>query len=98
MTTCTFRVVVEPNEDPWCAYCPGLEAGGASTCGDTRRHIREVLEMLAAELLEDGKSLPADATRSEDTLTPCAAVAVSIGETALWHLGWGLTHHDQGRA
>jgi predicted RNase H-like HicB family nuclease len=53
MTTCTFRVVVEPDEDRWRAYCPALEAQGASTWGHTReealRHIREVLEMIAAE-------------------------------------------------
>jgi predicted RNase H-like HicB family nuclease len=53
MTTYTFRVVVEPDEDRWRAYCPALEAQGASTGGYTReealRHIREVIEMIAAE-------------------------------------------------
>jgi hypothetical protein len=31
--TYTFKVVVEPDEDRWRAYCPALEAQGASTWG-----------------------------------------------------------------
>lgn len=77
MTTFTFRVVVEPDEDRWRAYCPALEAQGASTWGDTReealRHIREVLEMIAAELVEEGKPVPADGGISEEPL-----VAVTV--------------------
>ncbi|HWB52331.1 MAG TPA: hypothetical protein VG651_24720 [Stellaceae bacterium] len=48
-----FEIVVEPDEDRWRAYCPALEANGASTCGYTpeeaERRLREVLEMIAAE-------------------------------------------------
>ena len=36
MTTYTFRVVVEPEEDRWRAYCPALEAQGAATWGYTQ--------------------------------------------------------------
>ncbi len=54
VTTYTFKVVVEPDEDRWRAFCPALKAQGASTWGYTRKealqHIREVLEMLAAEI------------------------------------------------
>jgi predicted RNase H-like HicB family nuclease len=75
--TYTFRVVVEPDEDRWRAYCPALEAQGASTWGDTReealRHIREVLEMIAAEFVEEGKPMPADVQVSEEPL-----VAVTV--------------------
>jgi predicted RNase H-like HicB family nuclease len=53
VTTYTFRVVVEPDEDRWRAYCPALEEQGAATWGHTReealQHIREVLEMIVAE-------------------------------------------------
>jgi predicted RNase H-like HicB family nuclease len=62
MTTYTFKVVVEPDEVRWRAYVPALEAQGASTWGYTREealeHIREVLEMLVAELAEEGKPVP----------------------------------------
>lgn len=54
MTTYTFRVVVEPDEDRWRAYCPSLEAQGAATWGHTReealQHILEVLGIIAAEV------------------------------------------------
>ena len=77
VTTYTFKVVVEKDEDRWRAYCPTLEAQGASTWGYTRdealRHIREVLEMLVAELAEEGKPVPADAGVSEEPL-----VAVTV--------------------
>jgi predicted RNase H-like HicB family nuclease len=77
VTTYTFRVVVEPDEDRWRAYCPALEAQGAATWGNTReevlRHIREVLEMIVAELTEEGTPLPANVAVSEEAL-----VAVTV--------------------
>jgi hypothetical protein len=46
-------IVVVRDAHRWRAYCPELEAQGASTWGRTRqeaiRHIREVLAMIAAE-------------------------------------------------
>lgn len=69
--TYTFSVVVEPDEDAWFAYCPALEGYGAATWGSTRdealRHIREVVEMVVAELVEEGENLPADVDVSEGT-------------------------------
>ena len=77
MTTYTFKIVVEPDEDRWRAYCPALEAQGAASWGDTRQealqHIREVLEMIVAELVEEGKPVPAAAGVSEKPL-----VAVTV--------------------
>ncbi len=75
MRTYTFRVVVEPDEDRWHAYCPALEEYGASTWGTTReeayRHIQEVVQMIIEELQEDGIALPEtskeDADASSDT-------------------------------
>jgi predicted RNase H-like HicB family nuclease len=53
VATYTFKVVVEPDEDRWRAYCPVLEDQGAATWGYTRdgalQHIREVVEMIVAE-------------------------------------------------
>ncbi|HEY8874814.1 MAG TPA: type II toxin-antitoxin system HicB family antitoxin, partial [Stellaceae bacterium] len=72
MTTYTFKVVVEPDEDRWRAYCPALEEQGAATWGYTReearQHVREVLEMIVAELVEDGKPVPANVAVSEASL------------------------------
>ena len=71
-TTYTFKVVVEPDEDAWHAYCPVLEAYGAATWGETReealRHIREVVEMVVAELIEDGEAIPEEAQVLEEPL------------------------------
>jgi predicted RNase H-like HicB family nuclease len=69
--TYTFTVVVEPDEDAWHAYCPALQGYGAATWGSSReealRHIREVVEMVVAELVEDGEDLPADVDASQGT-------------------------------
>ncbi|HYZ25682.1 MAG TPA: type II toxin-antitoxin system HicB family antitoxin [Geminicoccaceae bacterium] len=69
--TYTFNVVVEPDEDAWFAYCPALKGYGAATWGSTRdealRHIREVVGMVVAELIEDGEELPADVDVNEGT-------------------------------
>lgn len=70
--TYTYSVVVEPDEDAWHAYCPALQGYGAATWGTTRaealQHIREVVAMVVAELIEDGEPLPADEAGSAGTL------------------------------
>ena len=62
MKTYCFKVVVEPDEDRWHAYCPALEDHGAATWGNTQeealKHIQEVVQMTVEELLEDGESIP----------------------------------------
>ncbi|MBF0564734.1 MAG: type II toxin-antitoxin system HicB family antitoxin [Nitrospirae bacterium] len=62
--TYTFTVVVEPDEDQWFVYCPALRSEGAATCGRTEeealKNIREVLEMIVDELIEDGKEVPVE--------------------------------------
>lgn len=72
----TFRVVVEPDEDRWRAYAPALEHLGAATWGHTRqealRHIREVLEMIVAELVEEGAPIPAEVQVSREPLVTVA--------------------------
>ena len=72
VTTYTFKIVVEPDEDRWRAYCPALESEGAATWGHTREealtHIREVLEMIVAELVEEGKPIPGNVAVSEEPL------------------------------
>jgi predicted RNase H-like HicB family nuclease len=74
--TYTYGVVVEPDEDAWHAYCPALQKHGAATWGVTRaealQHIREVVAMVVAELIEDGETLPADEAGSAGTSTRTA--------------------------
>lgn len=71
-TTYTYRVVVEPDDDAWHAYCPALQHYGAATWGATHaealRHIREVVAMVIGELIEDGEPMPADEAQSAGTL------------------------------
>lgn len=63
MKTYTFRVVVEPDEGGFHAYCPALRRFGAVTQGSTpeeaRKNINEVVQMVVDELREDGIPLPA---------------------------------------
>jgi predicted RNase H-like HicB family nuclease len=60
--TYTFKVVVEPDEDRWHAYCPVLESQGASTWGNTReealKHIDEVIQLVVGSIIEHGEKLP----------------------------------------
>jgi predicted RNase H-like HicB family nuclease len=57
-----LMVVVEPTEAAWHAYCPVLLDYGAATWGATREealdHIREVVGMVVARMVEDGASIP----------------------------------------
>ena len=62
MRTYIFKVMVEPDEDRWHAYCPVLEDKGGATWGYSKeealKNIREVVEMIIEELIEDGGSIP----------------------------------------
>ncbi len=62
MKSYVFRVVVEPDEDRWVAYCPLLEEKGGATWGYTReealKNIREVLEMTIESIVEHGEPVP----------------------------------------
>jgi predicted RNase H-like HicB family nuclease len=57
-----FTVVVEPDEDRWHAYAPALVKYGGATWGYTKeeafKHIREVVEMVVEELIEDNIPIP----------------------------------------
>jgi len=48
-----FRVVLEPDEDVWRVYVPGLEEQGAATWGHTKeealKNIQEVVQMVIEE-------------------------------------------------
>ena len=77
MKTYVFRVVVEPDENRWHAYCPALEHLGGATWGNSRqealKHIKEVVQLVVDELAEDGKPIPEDVQVSDEPL-----VSVSV--------------------
>jgi predicted RNase H-like HicB family nuclease len=58
----SFRVVVEPDEDAWHAYCPALVRHGGATWGRTREealaNIAEVVHLVVASLREHGEPVP----------------------------------------
>jgi predicted RNase H-like HicB family nuclease len=72
MKTYLFKVVVEPDEGAWSAYCPALAELGAATWGNTQeealKHIHEVVEIIVQELVEDGEPIPEDIQVSEEPL------------------------------
>jgi predicted RNase H-like HicB family nuclease len=81
MKTYSFKVVVEPDDDRWHAYCPALEQYGASTWGNSEaeafQHIHEVVRMIIGELTEDGIALP-EAPREDVEVLPGTRVAVTV--------------------
>ena len=81
MKTYMFRVVVEPDEERWLAYCSALEKYAAATWGNTREealhHIQEVIQMVLQELVEDQEAIPVEP--SEDVIVSSEPrVAVTI--------------------
>ena len=66
MKSYTFKVVVEPDEDRWHAFCPALEDQGASTWGQTHeealKHIDEVVQLVVESMIEHGEKLPEETT------------------------------------
>ncbi len=77
MKTYLFKVVVEPDDDRWTAYCPALLQQGASTWGYTQeealKHIEEVVRMVVRELIEDGEPVPEDIQVSPEPLVSVTA-------------------------
>ena len=81
MKTYAFKVVVEPDGDRWFACCPMLEKYGAATWGYTKeealKHIREVVEMVVEELIEDGEPIP-ESPQEEVVVFTDSRVAVTL--------------------
>jgi predicted RNase H-like HicB family nuclease len=81
MKTYTFRVVVEPDEDRWHAYCPALESQGAATWGYTReealKHINEVVQLVVDSMIEHGDALPQE-TPDDVQVTVEPRVSVTV--------------------
>ena len=81
MKTYVFKVVVEPDEDQWQAYCPILEKYAAYTWGYNReealKNIKEVIGMILEELVEDNIPIPEE-TENEALVAPELRVAVAF--------------------
>ena len=81
MKSYVFRIVVEPDEDRWHAYCPALEKYGAATWGYTReealKNIQEVVQMVVEELAEDKEPIPEE-PKKEVQVFPDPRVMVTI--------------------
>ena len=63
VTTYTFKVVLEPDEDAWYASCPALVRQGRSHLGHhprgSARNLDEVIRMVAS-MIKHGKPIPAE--------------------------------------
>ena len=68
--TYKFKVVIEPDEDEWHAFCPTLISLGAATGGITWDeayiNIHQVLKMTLESMIEHGEQIP------NETLEPCS--------------------------
>ena len=81
MKTYRFKVVVEPDDDRFHAYCPVLEDHGAATWGRTReealKHIDEVVQLVVDSMAEHGERLTDESTDDvEVTVDPRVTVTV----------------------
>lgn len=60
--TYIFKVVLEPDDEAWSAYCPALLKQGAATWGHTRaealKNIEQVVRMVVESLQEHGEPIP----------------------------------------
>jgi predicted RNase H-like HicB family nuclease len=81
MKTYAFKVVVEPDEGGYFAYCPALRHLGAVTQGATQEeavvHINEVLQLIVEELREEGTPLR-EASSEDIAVFDGTRVAVTV--------------------
>ncbi|HEY9583230.1 MAG TPA: type II toxin-antitoxin system HicB family antitoxin [Candidatus Paceibacterota bacterium] len=79
--TYMFRVIVEPDDDRWYAYCPVLQKNGATTWGYSReealKNIGEVVQMIVSELREEKVGIP-DRPSKEVEVIFDSRVAVAV--------------------
>jgi|SRR3989344_4974977 len=79
--TYMFRVIVEPDDDRWYAYCPVLQKKGATTWGYTReealQNIGEVVQMIVGELRQGGVRIP-ERPSGEVEIVSDSRVAVAV--------------------
>ena len=81
MLTEPFRIEIEPDEDAWHAYAPALVAYGGATWGKTReealQNIRQVIEMVVADICELNDGEFVGSTRHHDALKDTRAPSLA---------------------
>ena len=81
LKTYAFKVIVEPDEDRWHAYCPALVQQGGATWGYTEeealRNIEEVVKMVVESLVEHGEPVPEEPSDQVQVFAE-ARVAVTV--------------------
>jgi len=79
--TYPFKVIVEPDEDRWVAYCPVLKDKGGATWGYTKEealeNIKEVIELTIESMVEHGEKIPAG-SKEEVKVFSEPSVAVTV--------------------
>ena len=79
MKTYVFKVVVEPDDDVFAAYCPALK--GCVTWGKTEtealKNIKDAVEAYVEDMIEAGDPIPEDIPEEVQILTnPAVSVTV----------------------
>ena len=78
MKTYAFKVIVEPDEDRWHAYCPALSDWAAATWGSTEeeayQNIQEVVQMVIEGMIEENILIPTESAE----LLPEPRVTVAV--------------------
>jgi predicted RNase H-like HicB family nuclease len=82
MITYTFKVVIEPDDDRWHAYCPALVAYGGATWGATQKealaNLETVVRMVVASLVEHGEPIAEAAPSGSVEVFAEPRVAVTV--------------------
>jgi predicted RNase H-like HicB family nuclease len=80
--TYTFKVVVEPDENRWHAYCPALADRGAATWGNTPEqavsNLQEVVQLVVESLVEHGEPIASSESSDMVRVSPEPLVAVTV--------------------
>jgi predicted RNase H-like HicB family nuclease len=76
MKTFRYRVVVEPDDEVWHAYCPTLEAHGVATwgatCPEALDNLQVVLRLVLESLRAHGEPIP------EEPVDPAAPPQIGV--------------------
>ena len=82
MKTYAFKVIIEPDEDRWFAYCPVLEKRGAAAWGyskeESLKNIQEVVRMVIESMVEHNEVIPEE-PKDEVQVFSDPLVAVTVG-------------------
>jgi predicted RNase H-like HicB family nuclease len=82
MTTYTFKVIIEPDDDRGYAYCPALVERGCATWGATSAealaNLETVVKMVVASLAKHGEPIAETAPSGSVEVSAEPLVAVTV--------------------